>query len=927
MKLTDRMRAAMSAFRIGSQNQIVRIDRSGKAMPYVWPEYRMDQPAWKAIDEQAYFTEGYDVNALVYSAVMYKALALASVPVKAYIGETEKPERLPDDHPLANLCMRPNPSMSWREYMMVQTIYLNLTGNAYTYYDRQGAERGCPSAMWPLNPLRTYIVPSRDKKKIIGFVYVPEGKGMSDGTPMLAEDVGHVKFPNPADPLDGMGYGMPPLIPAGQSVDVDNLVTKFLAVFFRKGAIIAGLLKFNVPLNSKIINEIRERWLEIYGGAENWYKPGVLDQGGEYQRIGLTFDEMGFSTLDERNESRILSAIRVPPILIGSRLGLMRCLPATAMLSTIGGPVRIVDIQPGTIVWSFENGKLCLRQVKRLQETGIKDIYLVRTKNRTLRASGNHPVMVRICGNSKTSNLYRNASCAWKTIDDLQTGDYIVQPKSYPDSGGLDLPDGSPASREFIQFCGALIGDGTVYGNGMVLMAMPPQGRCRDHYQSLVEQLFSRMENRVEKVTTKCLHCGKDIHTRRIRVEDGRGRYCSKECKYESSYKLSYLPVIEVDTLLPVSRSVHITDCPRSFNFRVSENAEYLRALGLGERAHTKRIPHWIYGLSRELRLNFLAGLVDTDGSIDKRGVLKFAFCNELLTYDVRELLISAGIQCSNIRHDQLSPSVLPQRGIKEIYHNYSFVASSARQVAQIPFADTLYRERVNANLGRYKPDSFDAKKADLSDDLGFYKVVSIEKQSVETVYDIEVEGGHSFIADGILVHNSTYANYQEARKAFWEDVALGEASLFETDHQYYMQSDDGGWVKNDYSDIPALRQDTPALVTAFTSLVGYGVSKYQAAVITGLEVGQLPDGDMIYMPMNLIPVGKVGEEEIETGIPGETVTTEKPAPTPEEGNIPEAGQEAEQAGTTGKAIMALANELKRATDLLLEAKDAGSPK
>lgn len=498
MNVTDRFRAAVTAFRQGSISRDIRISRTinnGKAMPYQWPDFRLDRASFKLIDEQAFISEGYDINALVYAAIMYKALSLASIPIVAYRGETSEPEELPDDHPLSALCMRPNPSMSWREYMLTQVIYLNLSGNAYVYYDRQGEVKGCPAAMWPLNPLRTYIVPTRNRRKVLGFIYIPEGRGEQDGIPMLPEDVGHIKFSNPSDPLDGLGYGMPPLLPAARSIDVDNMVTKFLHVFFERGAVVSGILKFDVPLDDPTVKRIRERWLEIYGGSENWYKPGVLDQGGDYSRIGLTFDEMGFAVLDERNEARILQALRVPPILIGSRLGLMR----------------------------------------------------------------------------------------------------------------------------------------------------------------------------------------------------------------------------------------------------------------------------------------------------------------------------------------------------------------------------------------------------------------------------------------------STYSNYQEARKAFWEDVALGEASLFETDHQYYMQSDDGGWVQNDYSDIPALRQDTPALVGAFTSLVSNGISKYQAAMITGLDVGQLPDGDVIYMPMNLVPVGKVGEEETETvdaetGIV-ETVTEPEPPPTSEEGDIPEAEAEAEE---TAKAISYLASELKRANDLLEETKDHG---
>ena len=127
-----------------------------------------------------------------------------------------------------------------------------------------------------------------------------------------------------ADPLDGEGFGLSPFSALAQSGDVDNMITKFLQLFFQGGAIPAGLLSFEGALDDATVAGIRERWQEIYGGYENWKEVGVLDSGGKYERVGMNFEELGFASIDERNESRILGPFGVPPILIGSRLGLMR---------------------------------------------------------------------------------------------------------------------------------------------------------------------------------------------------------------------------------------------------------------------------------------------------------------------------------------------------------------------------------------------------------------------------------------------------------------------------------------------------------------------------------------------------------------------------------------------------------------------------
>jgi HK97 family phage portal protein len=276
------------------------------------------------VDLESYIEEGFNINTLIYSAVMYKARQEILAPLRAYDNKNNKRIPLGEEHPLARLIKRPNPSQSWREFQMSQVISLNITGDRFTWFKRKNSEMGVPSEMYPLNPLRTYIVPG-EKGKIKGYWYAPEGKGIADGYPLLAEDVSHVKFPNPGDPLDGDGYGMSPISPLARSGDVDNMVTHFLQIFFQSGVIPAGVLEFPNPIDETTAGTSRERWREIHGGYENWASEiAILDAGGKYQRVGMTFEEMGFEGLDERNESRVLGPFGVPPILIGSRLGLMR---------------------------------------------------------------------------------------------------------------------------------------------------------------------------------------------------------------------------------------------------------------------------------------------------------------------------------------------------------------------------------------------------------------------------------------------------------------------------------------------------------------------------------------------------------------------------------------------------------------------------
>lgn len=290
-----------------------------KNLPFAWPDLVADKPQWRLIDVASYIREGFNENTLVYSAVMFKARSMSAAPLRVYRGAKEFPERVEDDHPLVALVERPNEHQSWIEFHSQNVVFLNITGEVFLFRDPKNGY------VYSLRPDRVIIRPTGlgVSAGIFGYVYVPEGKSVSEGVPILPEYMYHIKLPNPSDPLEGMGYGMPPLGPGARSTDIDNMVTSFLYLFFKRGAMLTGLLKFKAALNDSICSELLSRWKARYGGYDKW-GVGILDRGGEYERIALTFQEMGFEDLDARNETRILGPFGIPPILIGSRVGLER---------------------------------------------------------------------------------------------------------------------------------------------------------------------------------------------------------------------------------------------------------------------------------------------------------------------------------------------------------------------------------------------------------------------------------------------------------------------------------------------------------------------------------------------------------------------------------------------------------------------------
>ncbi len=307
--------------------------------PFYWPEWRDGKPLWKMTNYDAYIREGFNMNALLYACIMYKARAASTVLLKAYTGDAEAPEALPADNELSMLCARPNRHQSWIEFMMQRITYINVSGNNFAFM--QPGAGGAPEAVYNLRPDRVYIQPAKvdGKYTVKGYWYVPEGASVyaaldtdaqtqlaNDGHvfPILPEDMAHVKLPNPGDPLEGMGYGMSPFGPLARNADVDNRVTEFLNNLFKRGMMPQGMISFKTQIDDLTAGRFLERWREKYGGSENWFEPLMLDNEATYQRLGLNFDEMGFKSIDERNETRMCMPFGVPPILVGARIGLMR---------------------------------------------------------------------------------------------------------------------------------------------------------------------------------------------------------------------------------------------------------------------------------------------------------------------------------------------------------------------------------------------------------------------------------------------------------------------------------------------------------------------------------------------------------------------------------------------------------------------------
>lgn len=288
-------------------------------LPLVFHYIGNGQYNWSMIDYQAYAREGFSQNSVIYSAIKYKMDAIAQSPMRVYEGNPNKPELYDDmNHPLSKLAMRPNSFQSQVEFMQYCVMYLNLHGNCFVYIT--GINENQEPAMYTLRPDRVRIVPDKknNSKTIIGYAYYPDGMSAEHVVPILPENMMHIKFPNPLDDLEGQGYGLSPLSAGAHNVDTDNLMTYFLANFFRNnGMQPGGVINLPYEADKEDIEKLRAQFTEQYGGAENWGKPVIIDSSGTFNQMTSTFADMVLDQIDLRNIRRSTVVFGVPARLIG----------------------------------------------------------------------------------------------------------------------------------------------------------------------------------------------------------------------------------------------------------------------------------------------------------------------------------------------------------------------------------------------------------------------------------------------------------------------------------------------------------------------------------------------------------------------------------------------------------------------------------
>jgi len=407
--------------------------------------------------------------------------------------------------------------------------------------------------------------------------------------------------------------------------------------------------------------------------------------------------EIGRRAAEEQREEikEVLKGADMVFVTYGAGGGCLR--GSSLVLTNPAGPTRIDTINPGSVVYTFANGELVKKRVLAAMKTGIKKVLELKTNNRTIYASEDHPFLKVKPLNTLSKGRFSKFTFEWAELRNLKIGDLIVVLKELPDEGKpFRLPNDSFTDEKFVQLFGFLLGDGWISKEG----------------------------------------------------EDSWKLHFSPSKNEENNQK--YLTLIKEVFNLEMKRA-------KNWHYVGSKKTyDLLEKLGLHKPAKDKEIPSWVFALPKSQKKAFIIGLADADGSYSiQSGItglpkkeIKFEMSSEKLIKQLKVLCDSIGLRTSNVssRTRILKPpcsknEIISTSWTLRIYKTHELLGELAHPKVK-PVVSFVYPFR-----NRKTPEFFKH--------FGFNKVKSIKEIGDEEVYDITVEDSHNFIADGFVVHNT----------------------------------------------------------------------------------------------------------------------------------------------------------------------------
>jgi HK97 family phage portal protein len=278
---------------------------------YWWPHITQAMAGTANTTGRAITPQAAVGSTAVWAAVRIISESIATLPLRVY-ERRDGGRVIATEHPLYPLLHdRPNlrqTAVEWREQQLASLL---LWGNAYAWIERWPSGR--PRWLWPLRADRVTVKVdvTTQADPLPGLVYVVQ---TLDGgqTVYAADDILHVRGLS----SDGM-LGLSPISVHRDAVGLEMAEREFAARFFGNNGRPGGVLKVQGKLSNDAAQRLRASWETAHRGLDNAHRVAVLEEGIEWQSMGMPLADAQFVEQRRFSIEEIARIFRVPLHLMG----------------------------------------------------------------------------------------------------------------------------------------------------------------------------------------------------------------------------------------------------------------------------------------------------------------------------------------------------------------------------------------------------------------------------------------------------------------------------------------------------------------------------------------------------------------------------------------------------------------------------------
>ena len=439
--------------------------------------------------------------------------------------------------------------------------------------------------------------------------------------------------------------------------------------------------------------------------ADSW------DQLPEY--IKKTYDKLGITEA----EKKFLAGVGA----------VYECLSQDTKVYTARGLIPISNVETGDVVFSWEerSDRIIQAPVMARSYKGKRPVFSVSSENCVIRATENHPFLVLTHvlppGHKRRGFWVKE----WRYLSELSAGDILVIPNEIP-----------------------LIGSRHTMVQPKVYTTTIGRNQFGTTYDLNISHMYNDVslpsESTPDLMWIFGLYIGDGVFHSSTR-ESGRTR---TRIEFMVNQKE---PELREQLALAGNRAFGLgptlTDDVVSFNSTIL--AKYFELNGLRSGAKAKSVPEWAFALPRDQLLAFLAGVIDSDGYASLNSTcLNITSCNLELIVQLRDLCRLCGFPVSKV-----SPfKGKDKNGVTTKYRFYIY-----GRYEEIPCRNPQRTSRFWKRKFVHTQKGTKSTKLEkyLGKGVGVSRIVSIEHAGDDEVYDLEIDGPHNFVAEGLIVHNS----------------------------------------------------------------------------------------------------------------------------------------------------------------------------